>query len=148
MSVSQTHIGSTKNVNLLAFGTVNLGNASGTLQVAGATTGNATTEWIAPYAGSVLGFSGRLNAALTTGTLAMYATKNGTALTAFSGQTTSAHHVTAQTARHTQEGRKSGYTFVAGDRLGMGFTASDTIAPTGTVDGAWLLIVLFEGVQY
>lgn len=145
MARAQTHIGSSKQVAAIPFVGLNIANASGTLTTTFLGTINANmNEYVAPYAGSVIGVSGRLNAALTTGTLQMFATVNGSASSLFSNGPI---HVTAQGNSQTIEAERSGYTFAAGDRLGMGYYASDTINPT-TNDGSFLLIVLFEGINY
>ena len=48
---------------------------------------------------------------------------------------------------YTQEAQKPYYRFAVGDTLGVHYNASDTIDAT-TIDGACLLVVLFEGVNF
>jgi len=125
------------------FGT-NIADASGTLssQWMGTLTEANPTEWIAPYNGSVIGATGLLNGSLSTGSLALFPTVNGVAQTAVTGATLSS---TAQSIAATQPAQ--GVKFAAGDKLGLGYTKSGTVSPT-TLDGTFLLVVLYEGVDY
>lgn len=147
--VSQTHIGSTKQVVMLPFFAGNVQDASFTLNAYPPGTNWVNTlEYTMPYKGSIIGFSGALNAPLTDGTLQAFATINGSATTTWSGA-----DLTIETPQYrylTQQGRKSGYTFEAGSRIGMGLhkdITGGTVAPT-TADGVFTLIVLLEGVGY
>lgn len=147
MSVSQTHIGSTKQVVMLPFAAHDVTDASFTLNAyPPGTNAVAMRDYTMPYQGSILGFTGALSEALTDGTLQGTALKNGTELTTWTGK--SLQPETPQYIYVTQEGRKSGYTFNAGDRLGLVMhKAGGTVAPT-TADGVFVLIVLLEGVEY
>ena len=149
MSVSQTHIGSTKQVVALPFAAHDITDASFTLNAyPPGTNAVAMPDYTMPYSGSILGWSGALTEALTDGTLQGTPTINGVACTTLTNRVLTIETPQYQYCVH--EGRKSGYTFVAGNRVGLVMNkdlAGGTVAPT-TADGAFTLIVLLEGVQY
>lgn len=138
---SQTAIGSTKIPIKLAFGTVGVGNAPGTLY----TNVTSVTEFRMPYKGSVIGYSVNLTGTLTTGTLQFTPTKNGTPMTGtFSNGTvnigTLGNHERVQANQPT-------WSFVEGDTVGLCFGKTGTIAPT-TRDCVAVLFVLLDGYDY
>lgn len=138
---SQTHIGSSKFASALMFRATDIPNANGTL----ATAQGTVIRYTAPFAGSIIGFSGTLSAHLTTGTLIFQPSINGSLCPVFPD---AASLRTNQTkSAFSQEARKSYYRFAAGDAIGVNFNASDTINPA-TTDTACLLVVLFEGVNF
>lgn len=147
MSVSQTHIGSTKQVVMLPFIAADITDASFTLNaVPPGTQWVEMKEYTMPYGGSILGFTANMNEALTGGTLQMTPTIDGTECATWTDKVLTIE--TPQYVYKTQEGRKSGYTFTAGQRLGLvAHKGGGTVAPT-TADGAFTLIVLLENVQY
>lgn len=141
MSVVQTHVGSTKNVAYLPFFKTDIAETNGTLNT------QATTEfYVAPSAGSILGISGGINGTLATGTLSFQAAINGSLSPLFGSG--SYIHTSQQYGYAMHEGRKDNFKFSAGQRLGVHFNADDTLEPDSARDGAFLLVVLFEGVQY
>jgi hypothetical protein len=143
-NVSQTHIGSTKVFHALPFNEENFPNtAAGTLNAA-----NGTAEdYYMSRAGSIIGFSGALNAALTTGTLSFQPMIDGSLCPVFGSG--SYLHPNQQRGYVTQDARKDNYTFTAGQRLAVKWVkvGSDAIAAT-TIDGAFQLEVLLESVEY
>ena len=149
MSVSQTHIGSTKQVVSLHFAAIDITDASFTLNAyPPGTQSVAMLDYTMPYRGSILGFSAALSEAMTDGTLQGTPTINGVACTTWTGADLTIE--TPQYRYKTQEGRKTGYTFEAGARLGLVMhkdITGGTVAPT-TADMNATLIVLLEGVEY
>lgn len=140
-NVSQTHVASTKQAFAYPFYLTDIADANGTLM------GQATTpEYIAPYKGSIIGFSGTLNGTLTTGTLTLQPTIDGSLCPAFT-ESGALLHLNQNGAYYTQDARKANYQFDAGARLGFIYQKASTVAPT-TRDGNFTLIVLHEGVQY
>lgn len=141
MSVAQTHVGSTKNVAYLPFFKTDIAQTDGTLNT------QATTEfYVAPSRGSVIGFSGGINGTLATGTLSFQPVIDGSLSPLFGSG--SYIHTNQQYGYTMQDGRKDLFTFTAGQRLGVHFNADDTLEPNSSRDGAFLLVVLFEGVNY
>jgi hypothetical protein len=140
-NVSTTPIGSQKQVALLGFQKTNVGDADGTLNPV-MVTGEA---YVAPYAGSVLGFSGTLSGALTTGSLVFAPTINGSLCPSFPDA--ASLRTNQQKGNYTQDARKANYTFNAGDTVGVNWLKTGTINPT-TTDVNALLVVLFEQVLY
>lgn len=138
--VVQDNVASNKQVIYLPFFATDIGDADGTLY------GQATTpEYVMPFRGSVVGFSGTLNGTLTTGTLQINPMINGSPAGAFT-PAAALMHVNQTGVYYTHGGRKSGYEFQAGARIGATYQKTGTIAPE-TRDGNFLLIVLQEGVQ-
>jgi hypothetical protein len=143
-NISQTHIGSSKAYHSLPFVEENFTNtAAGTLNAA-----NGTAEdYYMSRGGSIIGFSGALNAALTTGTLSFQPMIDGSLCPVFGSD--SYIHSGQQRGYVTQDARKDNYTFTAGQRLAVKWVkvGSDAISAT-TVDGAFQLEVLLEDVLY
>lgn len=138
--VAQTPLASEKSVNLIPFFITDIADADGTLF------GQATTpEYIAPARGSIVGFSGTLNGSLTTGTLTLQPTINGSLCPAFSNSG-ALIHLNQNGAYYMQAGRKDSYRFNAGDRLGFIYHKTATVAPT-TRDGNFMLVVLLESIK-
>lgn len=138
--VAQTSLGSRKQVVYLPFYATDIGDAPGTL------VGQATTpEYILPNRGSIVGVTGTLNGTLTTGTLTLQPTINGSLCPAFTNSG-ALLHLNQNGASYMQGGRKANYTFAAGSRIGLIYGKSATVAPT-TRDGNFLLVVLQEGVE-
>lgn len=141
MSAPQTQLGSTFNVVTLPFQGTDFANADGTLFTAQAT----TPEYVMPTRGSIIGVSGGLNGTLVTGTLTPQAMIDGSLCPIFPDA--AAVRTNQQYGYYMQEARKENYTFTAGQRLGMIVDKAGTVSPT-TRDGAFLLVVLLEGVRY
>jgi hypothetical protein len=125
----------------LPFVKTDIADADGTLIAVQAT----TNDYIMPAAGSVIGFSASPNGTLNTGTLQFQPRIDGSLCPMFPSSA-SIHH-NQVTSYYMQEAGKANYTFTAGQKVGVDYDASDTIEPT-TVDGAFLLFVLLEGVRY
>jgi len=140
-NVASTALGSQKVIQLLPFQKTNVGDADGTLNPI-MITGEA---YVAPYPGSVLGFSGTLSGALTTGSLVFAATINGSLCPSFPDA--ASLRTNQQKSSFTQDGRKANYSFNAGDTVGVNWLKTGTINPT-TTDVNALLVVLFEQVLY
>lgn len=140
MAAAQTQLGSKLNVQQLTFVGSDLADASATL-----TSVNAdVNEYVMPYRGSIIGVSMSLNGTLTTGTLTPFATVDGTETDLFENAGT---HQFEQYPYQQQESRKTGYTFLAGQRIGFGVQATGTIAPE-TRDVVLQAVVLLEDVEY
>ena len=137
------YAGSRKQVVHHTFVGPNLSNTNGTLLSHG--TLGVQTYWM-PRRGSIIGVSGSLNAALTTGTLTIQAYIDGSAVPAFSSSG-GLLHLSQQAGFETVDSQKDNYRFNAGQSLGLRYTSSDTIAPL-TTDGIFLLEVLLEDVDY
>ena len=137
----QTHIGSSKFPHAFDFRKTDFADANGTLTTAQGT----VTGYVAPYAGSIIGFSGTLSAHLTTGTLTFQPTVNGSLCPVLPDA--ASLRTNQSKSYYTQEAQKPYYRFAIGDTLGVHYNASDTIDAT-TIDGACLLVVLFEGVNF
>ncbi len=138
---SQTAIGSTKIPMKLAFGTVWIGDANGTLY----TNVPSVTEFRMPQKGSVIGYSVNMTGTLTSGTLQFYPTKNRVPMSnSFTNGTvnigTLGNHERAAAGQ-------GGFSFNEGDTVGLMFQKTGTIAPT-TRDCVALLIVLLDGYDY
>jgi hypothetical protein len=107
-------------------------------------TAGATKEYVAPFAGSIIGFAGTLSAALTTGTLIFSPTINGSLCPPLPD---AASLRTNQTKSHYgQDARTANYQFVAGDSLGVMYNKAGTVNPT-TLDVNAELVVMFEGIR-
>ena len=147
--VSQINMGSTKQVVMLPFFADNVVDGSFTLNAyPPGTAWVAAKEYVMPFKGSVIGFSGALSEALTDGTLQAFPTIDGVA-----SSTWTSANLTIETPQYkylAQQGRKSGYSFAAGARIGMGLHKDingGTVAPT-TADGVFTLVILLEGIDY
>lgn len=99
----------------------------------------ASNEYIMPWRGSIVGIAVRSNADYTGGTLTFRPTINGTANTTL----TAVLDDTNQQAYSRKDARS--INFAAGDRLGVDWTKSGTVAPT-TTDVVITLFVLLEDV--
>lgn len=138
---SQTAIGSTKIPVALAFGTVSIGNADGTLYACVVN----PFEYRMPARGSVIGFSANLSGTLTTGTLTFAPTINGTrASSQFTNGTINIGTLGNHERTQAQQGN---YSFNEGDTVGLMFNKTGTVAPT-TRNCDALLLVLLEGYDY
>lgn len=142
MSVVQSQGGVTHNLLPLHFSRTDVPDANGTLNGVQAT----TNEYVMPRGGSILGVSASPNGTLVTGTLQFQALINGSLCPAFTDSSALLH--TNQTYPYWMgDARRANLTFTAGQRIGLNFNASDTIAPT-TRDVNVLLYVLLEDVRY
>lgn len=139
--MGQGYLGSRKNYAQFHFVGANLTNTGGTLQFPG--TLQVQQFWM-PRKGSVIGFSGSLNASLSTGTLTFQPTIDGSLAPAFSSAPL---HVNQQAAYETWDANKDNAIFTAGQSLGVSYTSSDTVTPL-TVDGVFIIEVLLEDVNY
>lgn len=135
----QSGVGSTKVPIALHFQTTDIADANGTLNSIVA----AVDEYVMPVSGSIVGFGVQLNGTLTTGTLTFAPTKNGVALS----DSFSDSPLTVDSAYGTIEAQKIGWSFVAGDSVGLMWTKAGTVAPT-TRDGAALVFVLLDPYNY
>lgn len=125
----------------LDYQRINVPDANGTMYVMEGT----LTEQIAAWDGSIIGFTGTLSTALTTGSLVFQPTINGSLCPAFPD---AASIRTNQTkSRFVQAGRQSFYQFVAGDALGVMWQKTGTVNPT-TADLQAQLIILYEEVRF
>ena len=143
-NISQTHIGSSKTYHALPYIEENIPNtAAGTLNTAAGT----AEDYYMSRAGSIIGFSGALNAALTTGTLSFQPMIDGSLCPDFGSDMYI--HPNQQRNYITQDARKDNYTFTAGQRIAVKWNkvGSDAIAGT-TTDGAFQLEILLEDVLY
>lgn len=118
----------------------NLSSLGGTLQSHG--TLGVQQYWMLRR-GSVTGFSGSLNAALSTGTLTFQPTIDGSLAPTFD---TAILHVNQQAAVQTKDAEGSNLIFTAGQALGISYTASDSLTPV-TVDGIFIVEVLLDDIE-
>lgn len=139
----QGYLGSRKQVVQYAFFGPNLGNTNGTLFTDG--TLGTQTYWMS-RPGSIIGFSGSLNAALSTGTITAQVYIDGSAVPAFSNSA-AVLHVNQQAGYITHHANKDNHIFVAGQSLGLRYKSSDTVTPL-TTDGIFLVDVLLEDIDY
>ena len=138
---SQTGIGSTKIPMPLVFGTISIGNASGTLY----TNISSLTEYRMPRRGSVIGFGVNLTGTLATGTLTFYPTLNGVPMTnSFSNGTV---NIGTLGNYERDQAYQGGFWFVASDTIGLGFTKAGTVTPT-TRDANAVVLVLLDEYDY
>lgn len=136
------HIGGhTEHVWSLPFAKTNIADADGTLNTLEAT----SLEYVMPVAGSIIGFTGALNAALTTGTLVFQPTINGSLCPALPDA--ASLRTNQQRSSFMQDAAKANYIFSAGQRVGVHWAKTGTIDPT-TADAACLLVVLLDNVRY
>jgi len=138
---SQTAIGSTKVPNALHFGTLAIGNAPGTLN----TIVSSLQEYRMPVSGSVIGYSVNLNGTLTTGTLTFQPTKNGAVMS--NSFTNGTINIGTLGNHETVIAQQGGFSFNAGDTVGLMFGKTGTVAPT-TRDAVALLWVLLDQYNY
>lgn len=134
-NILQEPIAITDYVVPLHFGSTNIGDADGTAVAYP----SDTAEYIMPWGGSVIGIGVLSNADYTGGVLTFTPTVNGTAKTALSA-------VLEDTVqRDTGVVNANVVPFSAGQRLGVKWTKSGTVAPT-TTDVSIVLYVLVQGV--
>lgn len=138
---SQTAIGSTKVPLALCFGTISVGNANGTLY----TCVNSLLEYRMPQGGSVIGFAANMTGTLTTGTLQFTPTKNGSVMS--SSFTNGTINIGTLGNHERAQAQQGGFSFVAGDTVGLMFQKTGTVAPT-TRDMNALLLVILDGYDY
>ena len=135
-AVAQEQIAVTKYVVPLVFQATDVPDAAGSAGTVQAD----SSDYVMPFAGSIIGISVRHNAALTGGTLTWRPTLDGTADTTMTVDTDSS----SQQAYANQKGRQ--VSFDAGARLGVDWTKSGTVAPT-TTDATITLFVLLEDIR-
>ena len=138
---TQTAIGSTKVPVKLLYGTLGIGDAAGTLY----TNITSVAGYRMPVAGSVIGFSANLSGTLTTGTLTFFPTKNGSPMA--NSFTNGTINIGTFGNNETDQGQQGGFSFAAGDVIGLGFNKAGTVAPT-TRDANALVMVLLDGYDY
>lgn len=136
--MAQSYLGSRKNFVHKQFYGANLTNTNGTLLA----TADNQTIWI-PRNASIVGFSGSLNAALTTGTLTFQATIDGSLCPAFTANL----HTNQQASYQHLDIHTDNYILTAGQSLGVRYTSSDTVNPT-TTDGVFTVELLLDDVNY
>lgn len=136
------HIGGvTEIVVPLQFYKTNIADADGTLNTVEA----SVTGYTMPAAGSIIGVAGTLSAALTTGTLTLRATVNGSLCPNFPDA--AALHTNQMGGYYMQDAGKANYTFPAGASVGVAWAKTGTIDPT-TSDAIVTLLVLLDSVRY
>ncbi|MAS33555.1 MAG: hypothetical protein CL610_06085 [Anaerolineaceae bacterium] len=134
--VLQENIAVTYYLTVLPFQAANVPDDDGN-----ATTLNAdSNDYVATRSGSIVGLSVRHNADLTGGVITWRPTINGTGSTGLTAVTDD----DAQQDYATADANV--IPFVAGDRLGVDWTKTGTVAPT-TTDVAITLEVLYHDVQ-
>lgn len=138
---AQSPLGSRKAVQVLHFSKTNIANANGTLQTLQAD----NDEYVMPVAGAIIGFTGALNATLTTGSLVFQPTINGSLCPALPDA--ASLRTNQQRSNYMQDAWRNNYIFSAGQRLGVMWRKADTVNPT-TADAACLLVVLLDQVEY
>jgi hypothetical protein len=147
MGVNQLPVGSRYSLNKYTFSATDVVDASGTL-IAGQT---GAVDYVSPYAGSVVGVtfrgSGTVGGTLTTGTLTPLVMVNGAAVSPFSS-TAPDIMVSQRGGSYTQDAQMSGYQFAAGSTIGLVYSKTGTIAPTGALDITAEVWVLQENIYY
>lgn len=138
-NVTQTHVASSKTIQHFLFQLSNFSNTNGTLTT---TNGDVQEYWI-PRKGSIIGVSGSLSAALSTGTLTLTPYIDGSA----SVPVAKPFHTNQQAFVEHYDARTQYRQFVddTGHALGLRYTSSDTVNPTST-DGVVIVEVLLEEV--
>ena len=119
------------NVIALPFAQVDVPDAAGVYD----TLSGASGSYVMPWDGFVVGMSVRHSADLTGGVITHRVLVNGTANTSY---TIGTEDTIQQAYRALSEGQIS---FKAGDRLGMDFTKTGTVAPTTTDVDAMLFVI-------
>lgn len=142
MGKTQNIGGVTHNYVQYMFHLSNFSNTNGTL-----TTVNSDVQnyWI-PRKGSIVGISGSLSAALTTGTLTITPYIDGSVGDA----ATKAFHTNQQAWTEKYPAFKTvgrRWNNDSGHSLGLRYTSSDTVNPT-TTDGVLIVEVLLEDIRY
>lgn len=138
---AKTAIGSSKVPVVLEFGTVSVGNAPGTLY----TNISSIVEYRMMRRGSVIGYSSNLSGTLTTGTVQFTPTLNGVVMANSFGNGTINIGTFGNYER--AQAQQGGFSFVAGDTVGLMFNKTGTVAPT-TRDCNALLLVLLDDYPY
>lgn len=138
-NITQNHVASTKTIEHYQFQLSNFSNTNGTLTT---TNGDVQEYWI-PRKGSIIGVSGSLSGALTTGTLTITPYIDGSASAAVSKE----FHANQQAFVEHYDARTQYRTWAddTGHALGLRYTSSDTVNPT-TTDGVLIVEVLLEDV--
>jgi hypothetical protein len=131
----QEPIAITEYVTTLAFTATNVPDAAGTAIAIEA----SSNDYLMPYGGSVVGIGVYHNADLTGGVITWNPTVNGTAKTALGAVTDDTNQGGYAVCDSTK------VPFTAGQRLGVKWTKTGTVAPT-TTDATIVLYVLVTGV--
>ena len=138
----QQRIGITHNYVQYIFQLSNFSNTNGTLTT---TNSDVQNYWI-PRKGSIVGISGSLSAALTTGTLTLTPYIDGSVGEAASKAFHTNQQVfTEKYPAFDKVGRR--WNNDNGHSLGLRYTSSDTVNPT-TLDGVVIVEVLLEDINY
>ncbi len=134
----QESIAIKNNVLSLPFQAANVPDAAGSM-----ITLNADNTEYPPmtHAGSIIGLSVRHNADLSGGVITWTPTVNGTPVTGISVVTDDTHQQAYISIR------SEAVRFAAGDRLGIAWTKTGTVAPT-TTDVVAQLIVLSQDMEF
>ena len=99
---------------------------------------------VMPASGSVVGISARASAAVTAGTVAFAAHKDGTEFTQ-TGYPNPTLNSTAGTSQESYASIRPGVlTFSADEAIGVSYTSSTDMAPTNTNDVAVILFVQLD----
>lgn len=120
----------------LPFGATNVPDAAGNAFASEPT----SLEYVMPWAGSIVGISVAHNAVLSTGTITWQPTIDGTPNTVMQAVTDSSNQ------RKTNKVNEGKVPFTAGQRLGISWTKTGTVAPT-TTDVALILWVQLDEVR-
>ena len=135
--MQQETIATKHNVVALPFAQVDVPDAAGVYD----TLSGASGAYVMPWDGFVVGMSVRHNADLSGGVITHRVLVNGTANTAY---TLTTDDTNQQAYRSLPEGA---IPFKKGDRLGLDFTKTGTVAPT-TTDVDALLLVLLKDMEF
>jgi hypothetical protein len=123
------------NVIVLTFSAVDVPNAAGTAN----TVASGNTSYLLPFSGSIVSIMAASNDAFTGGTVTFRPTVNGTA------NTTLTTALSSSVQQNYVNGPADQVRFAAGDRIGVDFTKSGTVAPI-TNDVIIMLFVLVENM--
>lgn len=138
--ITQGNVASTKTIVPFIFQLSNFSNTNGTLTT---TNGDVQEYWI-PRKGSIIGVSGSLSGALTTGTLTLTPYIDGSASADVSEKFTLSN--TAFVERYNARTQFRSWKDSEGHALGLRYTSSDTVNAT-TLDGVVIVEVLLEDIN-
>lgn len=134
--MAREKIAITRPLVALSFGATNIPDANGNAFASEP----ASAEYVMPWAGSIIGIAVGQNALLSTGSLLWNPTVDGSAKSALGATTDTTNQ---RASAKTNVGK---IPFTAGQRLGVAWTKTGTIAAT-TTDAAITLYVEFDEVR-
>ena len=144
--MGQDYFNSEKHGSIVAlvFGNANLTTSQTNTDLYLSDVVHNNTLGVMPCSGSVVGISARASAAVTAGTLAFRAHKDGTEF-AQSGYPNPTLNSTAGTSQESYASIRPGVlTFSADEALGVSYTSSTDMAPTNTNDVSVILFVQLD----